>query len=310
MFVTGATGTCGRFVVRELLSRGYEVIAHSRMPTQIDGCINAPAELYAIGTQNRHIRSSDGIIHLASTRQKRRNAVITSDIIGTGALIDLWQRGPFVYASSQMVYGLGDEPKTEQTPVDPTSSWYDMGKYVCEFQLSSACDRNGRGAGIALRVPAVLSASRSRGQTLDMLYRDMMRGATFVFDSEETLETAGSDYISGPDLGKAYASALAISASGPYNVATGYFTWKALLEGLAQATGAKGRYMVGKSGTVGGLEARLPQRRSRLDTSRFKSIVHTEAGETVEQILAEFAARIKPGLPSPPEDEPLPDLGT
>jgi nucleoside-diphosphate-sugar epimerase len=191
-----------------------------------------------------------------------------------------------------MVYGLGDEPKTEQTPVDPTSSWYDMGKYVCEFQLSSACDRDGRGSGIALRIPAVLSTSRGRGQTLDMLYRDMVRGATFVFNSEEALETSGSDYISGTDLGKAFASALAISKSGPYNVATGYFTWKELLEGLARATGAKGRYTVREGDNLGPLEARLPHHRSRLDTARFKSIVHTDAGETVEQILAEFAAHL------------------
>ena len=296
--------------MRELLSRGHQVVAHSRQPAQIDGCINAPAELYAIATVNRHLRECDGIIHFASTRLKRRNPVVTSDIIGTGTLLDLWQRGPFVYASSQMVYGLGDEPKTEQTPVDPTSSWYDMGKYVCEFQLKSACDRDGRGNGIALRIPAVLTASRGRGQTLDMLYRDMMRGATFIFDSEEALETAGSDYISGPDLGKAFASALAISTSGPYNVATGYFTWKELLDGLARATGAKGRFMIRDGGTLGPLEARLPHRQSRLDTSRFKRIVHTEDGETVEQILTEYASRMKHEVAALPEEEPVPDLGT
>lgn len=258
---------------------------------------------------NRHLRDCDGIIHLASTRLKRRNSVITSDILGTGTLLDLWQRGPFVYASSQMVYGLGDEPMTEQTPVDPTSSWYDMGKYVCEFQLKSACDREGRGAGIALRIPAVLSASRGRGQTLDMLYRDMMRGATFIFDSEETLETAGSDYISGPDLGKAFASALAISTSGPYNIATGYFTWKELLDGLARTTGAKGRFMIREGGSLGPLEARLPHRQSRLDISRFKSIVHMEPGETVKQIIDDFAASVKHDVSALPESEPPPDLG-
>ncbi len=280
------------------------------MPAQIDGCINAPAELYAIATLNRHIRDCDGIIHLASTRSKRRNAVVTSDIIGTGTLLDLWRRGPFVYAGSQMVYGMGDAPKTEETPVDPTSSWYDMGKYVCEFQLSSACDREGRGAGIALRVPVVLSASRGRGQTLDMLYRDMMRGATFVFDSEEALETAGSDYIGGTDLGRAYASALAISKSGPYNVATGYFTWKELLDGLVRATGTKCRYIVRAGGNVGPLEARLPHRQSRLDTSRFRSVVHIEQGETVAQLLGDFAASIAHGVSALPEEAQPAELGT
>ena len=293
-----------------MLSRGYEVVAHSRVPTKIDGCLNVAAELYAIATLNRHLHECDGIVHLASTRLKRRNAVVTSDIIGTGTLLDLWGRGPFVYASSQMVYGVGNDPKTEQMPADPTSSWYDMGKYVCEFQLSAACDRDGRGAGIALRVPVVLSASRGRGQTLEMLYRDMMRGATFVFDSEEALESAGSDYISGPDLGKAYASALAIATSGPYNVATGYFTWKELLDGLARATGASGRYVVREGGTAAPLEARLPQYQSRLDTSRFKKIVHMEPGETIEQILADFAAGVKHDVAAVAETEPPPELGT
>lgn len=297
--------------MRELLSRGFEVVAHSRTPRTIEGCTNAPAELYAISTTSRHLRGCDGIIHLASTRLKRRNPVVTSDILGTGMLLDMWKTGTFVYASSQMVYGVTDEPMNEQTPVEPTSSWYDMGKYVCEFQLSQACEREGRRAGVALRVPVVLSASRGRGQTLDMLYRDMMRGATFVFDSEETLETAGSDYISGPDLGKAYASALAISTSGPYNVHTGYFTWKELLEGLVSATGAKCKYVVRSGGELGPLEARLPQRQSRLDTTRFEKIVHVEPGQTVADILAEYAARLKPGLPEPPaQEEPQPDLGT
>lgn len=296
--------------MRELLSRGYEVVAHSRTPAQLDACINAPAELYGIATLNRHIQSCDGIIHLASTRLKRRNPVLTSDIIGTGTLLDLWRRGAFVYASSQMVYGVGDAPKAEKTPVDPTSSWYDMGKYVCEFQLSSACDRDGRGAGIALRVPAVLSASRGRGQTLEMLYRDMMRGATFVFESEEAFETAGSDYISGTDLAKAYASSLAIATSGPYNVATGYYTWKELLDGLARTTGTASRYMIREKGELGPLEARLPHWQSRLDTSRFKSVVHMDPGETVEQILAEFAASVKHDVSVVPESDPPPDLGT
>ena len=76
------------------------------------------------------------------------------------------------------------------------------GKYVNEFQVGSTCDRDGRGAGIALRIPAVLSASRGKFQTLDMLYNDMMRGATFIFESDEALETSGSDFIGVRDLAK------------------------------------------------------------------------------------------------------------
>src|SRR5581483_2490562 len=98
---------------------------------------------------------------------------------------------------------------------------------------------------------------------------------------EETLETAGSDYISGADVARAYVSALAIATSGPYNVATGYFTWTELLDGLARATGTKSRVMVREGGTLAPLEVRLPQWQSRLETSRFKKIVHTGAGETV-----------------------------
>ena len=199
--------------------------------------------------------------------------VVTSDILGTGSLLDMWERGPFVFASSQMVYGVPTAPATEDTPVQPTSSWFDMGKYINEFQLGATCERNARGAGIALRIPAVLSASRGKFQTLDMLYNDMVRGATFIFESDEALETSGSDFIGVRDLAKGMVSSLDVKKSGAYNVRGGYFTWKELLDGLVKLTGTKGKFMIRPGGVRGEMEAQVPQRQSRLDDSRFREAV-------------------------------------
>ncbi len=294
--MTGATGTCGPFVVRELLARNYDVTAHARRPALIDGAVNISAELYAFGSLHRHIQSADGgIIHLACTRTKRRSMVVTSDILGTGSLLDMWERGTFVLASSQMVYGSSNEPATEETPVQPTSSWFDMGKYVNEFQVGSTCDRDGRGAGIALRIPAVLSASRGKFQTLDMLYNDMMRGATFIFESDEALETSGSDFIGVRDLAKGFVSSLGLKKSGAYNISGGYFTWRELLDGLVKLTGVKGKFMIRPGGVRTEMEAQLPQRQSRVDARKFQAAVPDFApSETVESILAEYVMAIKP----------------
>ncbi|HEY1729176.1 MAG TPA: NAD(P)-dependent oxidoreductase [Candidatus Baltobacteraceae bacterium] len=304
ILVTGATGTCGPFVVRELLARNYEVTAHARRPAIVEGASNISAELYAFGTLHRHIQAADGgIVHLACTRTKRRNMVVTSDILGTGTLVEMWERGPFILASSQMVYGASNEPATEETPVQPTSSWFDMGKYVNEFQLGQVCDREKRGAGIALRIPVVLSASRGKFQTLDMLYNDMVRGATFVFESDEALETSGSDYIGVRDLAHAIGSALAIKQSGAYNVSCGYFRWRELLDGLVKLTGVKGKFMIRPGGVRTDMEAQLPQRQSRVDASKFQAAVPDFAPiETVEQILDEYAVAIgKAPQPVAPE---------
>jgi nucleoside-diphosphate-sugar epimerase len=305
ILVTGATGACGPYVVRELLTRGHQVIAHTRRPAIVEGCTNVSAELYAIGTMHRHIQTAEGIIHLACTREKKRNLVVTSDILGTGSLLDMWERGPFVFASSQMVYGVPAQPATEDTPVQPTSSWFDMGKYTNEFQLGATCERNGRGAGVALRIPAVLSSSRGRWQTLDMLYNDMVRGATFIFESEEALETSGSDFIGVRDLARAMASSLDVKKSGAYNVRGGYFTWKELLDGLVKLTGTKGRFMIRPGGVRGELEAQVPQRQSRLDDSRFREAVPDfTPTETVAQILEEYVApgRVAAGGSGIPEE--------
>ncbi len=294
--MTGATGTCGPFVVRELLARNYEVTAHARRPAIVDGAMNVSAELYAFGTLHRHIQSATGgIIHLACTRTKRRNMVVTSDILGTGTLLDMWERGTFVLASSQMVYGTSNDPATEETPVQPTSSWFDMAKYVNEFQVGATCDRDGRGAGIALRIPAVLSASRGKWQTLDMLYNDMMRGATFIFESDEALETSGSDFIGVRDLANGFASSLALKKSGAYNITGGYFTWRQLLDGLVKLTGVKGKFMIRPGGVRSDMEAQLPQRQSRVDASKFQTAVPDFAPtETVDSILEEYTTAVKP----------------
>ncbi|MGA3036387.1 MAG: NAD(P)-dependent oxidoreductase [Vulcanimicrobiaceae bacterium] len=309
ILVTGATGTCGPFVVREVLSRGYEVTAHARRPAIVEGASNVSAELYAFGTLHRHIQSADGgIIHLACTRTKRRNMVVTSDVLGTGTLLDMWERGPFVLASSQMVYGVSNEPATEETPVQPTSSWFDMGKYINEFQVGAVCERDGRGVGIALRIPAVLSASRGKFQTLDMLYNDMVRGATFIFESDEALETSGSDFIGVRDLARGFGSALTLKKSGAYNISGGYFTWRQLLDGLVRLTGAKGKFMIRPGGVRSDMEAQVPQRQSRVDSRKFQAAVPDFAPEeSVDSILEEYTIAIGKAAPGAfqPASEPV-----
>jgi nucleoside-diphosphate-sugar epimerase len=240
------------------------VLTHSPSVT-IEGCRTISSDLYSIRAVVRQIRDCEGIVHMAATRSEQRRDAVAQDILGTGELLDLWDRGPFVYASSQAVYGEAEPPFEEFSPLLP-ATWYALGKYAGEFQLQQAAKRVQRPA-IALRFAPVLTTVR--GQLLESVYEDMRRGATFAFESNEGMQSFGISYTGPNDYATAVALALEIERSGSYNVASGYLSWEALLHMLAERSGQQPKIEVRYAGAPEPNVSVLPQRSARLDTARF-----------------------------------------
>jgi len=296
IFVTGATGNVGRVVVRELLRRGYQITAMVRKPTELEGCDVVIGDLAGIGALSEQVRACDGVIHLADSRTNRREDVISLDIKGTAALLDAWQRGNFVFASSQTVYGVPKGPLTESARLDPTC-WYDLGKVTNEYQLRMHARTRSRGAAVAVRM-ALLYAPGTRPTFLSWMYEQCMGERAFVIDSEQHLARYGSSFIGGEDLGRAFADALRLGEGGNYNVAGGFATWREAIELFNRLAGTHARIVVRPGGVPQPGEVRLPQSRSVLDTTAFDRATGFTPRQTLKNTISEFLLGSLTDLPA------------
>src|SRR5437899_1189648 len=109
IFLTGASGHLGGYVLNRLLENDCCVYALVRNALSINS--SSPnlhiiqGDLKNLSACKDVIKNADGIIHLASSRSLDRETVLSVDLAAVNQLTDYWQRGPFLYASSQVVYG-------------------------------------------------------------------------------------------------------------------------------------------------------------------------------------------------------------
>jgi nucleoside-diphosphate-sugar epimerase len=270
IFLTGATGNVGRDVVAELARRGLTVTALVRKPTELPGCRTIVGELATVDRLASEVGNAEAIVHLACSGTQETETVLRDDILGTSLLINAWRSGPFIYASSPTIYGLPQGVLTESTPIR-AGHWYDAGKISNEFQLRLAEQQGQRGPGIRIR-PGLLFSTTSRGQDQDCLsffYRHCQLGSKFIFDSEEGLESYGCSFIGGADFGRAVAHSLNIMVAGPYNVAAGFCTWRALIETINRCAGTRADFLIRPGAQAGTGECRPPQSRTILNVSAF-----------------------------------------
>lgn len=289
--MTGASGNVGQAVLEELIQRGFEVAAlmRSRMPNT-QGYRPIFGDLGRIQDIAGDVMNATAIIHCASPRSAARQGVIGADIEGTAQLLNAWHTGPFIYASSQTVYGIPSKVLDEDCPVS-AGSWYDLGKICNEQQVSMTAEQTSAGPGISLRLPLVFAtgARRRDRQFLPGVWDALRAGQPILFGSEEVLESAGSVYIGEKDLGRAVADALTITRSGPFNLAGGFATWKTLLETLAQHAGRQPKYVFRVGAIARPGEFRLPQSRSEYDCTRFVAATAFKPNQSLDEIVAQFA---------------------
>jgi nucleoside-diphosphate-sugar epimerase len=285
IFLTGATGALGRYALRELVERGYDVTALVRKPVTLDGARTVEGDLEEVEKFADEVAKADAVVHLASTRSEQRGKVVFIDVVGTGKLLDAWRRGPFVYVSSQTVYGKPRGPLTEDHPYG-IEEWYDLGKFCGEFQVRKASGQRARGPGISLRPPIVFSPVEN--QFLDLLYKECATGRKFFFPSDEAVETHGSTYIGARDFARATARVLTLNEAGAYNVGAGFCRWKDLIKGFNRHGGTGGRITVRNGGKAAPDEARLPGNTTALDSSRLRTLIDFETAESWEDLVLDY----------------------
>lgn len=298
VFLTGATGYVGPAVLRALRDSGRSVTALVRRPTQLDGVRTLVGSIDDVPELEREAGASAAIVHLASPRTQDTTAVMIQDIWGTSRLIGAWERGPFVFASSVTVHGVPRRtPLVEDSQID-IIDWYDMAKYMNEFQIRNARanEPRSRGPGISLRPTIYIGENERRNdrQILGMLYQCYVEDLTFVFESEEALQTTGVSYVGVEDFGRAAVASLGMTDGGPYEVAAGFVSWRELIDLAARFTGRPAKVQV-RAGVVNQAEyeperreIRLPHSRTEQDASAFMRASGWRPSQGIEELVERY----------------------
>lgn len=292
VFLTGGTGNVGRLVAAELVRRGHRVTAlvqpGSAAPA---GCTAAAGHMGIAEQLAGAVAAADGVIHLASPRSNDRRAALHEDVAGCGKLLDAWTRGNFVFASSQTVYG-APRGIMKEDAVLKASCWYDLAKIANELQLGMAPLDGERRAAVSIRMALLFDAGPRRRdrQFLFEIYQACRKGLSFVFQSERALETAGSVFVGGEDLARAFADALDVPGSAAFNVASGFCRWKDLIEMIDRHAGTKSGFVVRDGGRPGPGEYPLPQSVSSMDLSAFAAAAGFRPRQTLEELISGFVA--------------------
>jgi nucleoside-diphosphate-sugar epimerase len=173
-FVTGATGFLGLNLIEELCSTGYEVTALHRPTSDLRflECFGAKRVIGTItdkatleGTMEEGL---DVVFHVAANTNvwARNNATQTRDNVdGTRNMVNVaLAKGAkrFVHTSSSSVFGLGDGPFNEDSPLLGRDSWvnYLRTKSLADDSVREAASR---GLSTVVMRPAHIMGKYDRG---------------------------------------------------------------------------------------------------------------------------------------------------
>jgi nucleoside-diphosphate-sugar epimerase len=248
VLLTGATGFLGSFVLDELVKHDFEVLALFRRKHPIMEKYPSvrwlQGDLRDADSLDKLPIPSEGIIHLASTLSLQPTDVLKVDIPGSWGLMNKWGEGPFVFVSSTDVYGnLQKVPTTEEHPLTP-SHWYGFGKLVCEQQLQMAARIRNRSDFVIFRPPYILGPHEKFPLSLiGRLITRAMASSDFVLPEKWHTGNvnAGHSWVNAYDLARWIVDSLRNGLTGTYNAASGFVTWKTLVEQILALTGSSGR---------------------------------------------------------------------
>ncbi len=151
ILVTGASGTLGGYVLRELLSAGHAVCDYSRTPPRVDGIQFIQGDILSLDQLRKACEGRDAVIHMAAVPGPGRatpEQMINVNVVGTvHALEAALQAGvrKFVLASSGAATGFTFQrreivprylPLDEEHPSEPHDE-YGLSKLLAE----TACKR-------------------------------------------------------------------------------------------------------------------------------------------------------------------------
>lgn len=274
--LTGATGFAGCEVLAEFARRGFEATALVRTAVSLDSSRTVVGNLANLGPFAAAVEAADAVVHLASSRSSSERDVY-ADVNGSAELISHWKRGPFVLVSSGVLQrGL--------------ESGYALGKLAEEYALHVTPGARRPGPAILLRPGIFLGngARRDDRQTLGHVFAAARAGSTFVFRSEEGLETFGSSFIGTADFARALCAALTLNQSGDFNVAGGFCSWRDLIEAVNRCAGTQAQFTVRPEPPSAPGEVALSQSRSFLDTTKFDVLTGFAPQQSLENLVEDY----------------------
>ena len=295
VFLTGATGHVGGAVLAELVRSGFDVVALVRTPVTLEGCRTVVGHLADIDRLTTEISRAEAVVHLASPREFDPDSALRDDILGTANLIAAWRgAGPFIYISSPTVQRKSPTVLTEASPID-LSNWYDVQKFVNEFQVRFASAARRGAAGITLRPGFFFGPSERRDgrQFLSAVFEHCEAGGNFVYESQAAVERYGSSFIGPADFGRAVVAALSLGAPSVFNVSGGFCTWKTLIETINRHAGTSAGHVIRPDAQPEAGEFRLFQSRTFLDTTAFDTQTAFVASQTLDELVHGFVVQAR-----------------
>ncbi len=237
--VTGASGHLGKSVVHLLASAGHEIVAASRRGTteapfgktatgSVRGVRVDLAEDAAVEILAEALAGGAALVHLAAwhppatatTSPSDRSRLLEANVLGTMRAYEAARRAKapsVVYASSFEVYGEPREnPITEAARVHPLTD-YGASKLAGEDHLCSLEAEDGI-RGVSLRFPAIYGPGEQTSRALPNFLRAVRAGEVpTLFGGGDDLR----DVVHVDDAARAIERALAVTASGIFNIHDG-----------------------------------------------------------------------------------------
>lgn len=213
--ILGASGFLGAALEVALVKAGVEVIGHSSRTLDL-------TRPQALGVLDP-VMIPDTALVLASALTPDRGQTAATFLANTTMAANLatylegHRPGGLVYVGSDAVYGFGNTPVTEETPVAPTG-YYALGKYAAERVIDCAA----RAAAVpllVLRVTGVYGPGDPHAS-----YGPNAFARSLARDRSVRLFGAGEeerDHVFVDDAAAAAVGLLRAGATGVYNVATG-----------------------------------------------------------------------------------------
>lgn len=251
--VTGGTGATGSFVVERLRRAGLpvRVLARPESAARVVDAEPAIGDLADADSVHVAARDAGGVVHVASTFTRPE-----VDLAAMQALLDGWDRGPFVFVSSVDVYA--DAPAgllDESHPLDGSRSAYAETKVRCEDALRREAARRDRTDFAILRPSFVWGPHPTfRGQlawgaTRD-LYQAVARGEPIVLPGGGDEARGGGEggdapgdgeglrrgdgWIDARDLARVVQTCLRHPPGEAINAVAGHFAWEDLCRVLVR----------------------------------------------------------------------------
>lgn len=264
VMITGSAGYIGSVLARRLKERGTSTVGCD-YNLQVPHPYESVFFRYQCSFDEDIVASAglmcDAVVHLAATstvgpdainplNYYDNNTARTIKFIKT--LKELGWKGHFIFASTAAVYRPGEDPVTEQSPVEPTCV-YGQSKLMCE-QVLKSCERHGIKV-TSFRFFNVAGAHDGFGEEAEDTHLISRICSSVINDEELTVYgdayptrdgTCVRDYVHVVDICDAILHAIDHEVYGTYNLGTTKGTSvKEIIEQFEMHTGQKVKWKVG-----------------------------------------------------------------